>query len=103
MGSFLLAVLIVQIAVPSRVATASVGNESQEFAEDGEPTEESETDGEQILFAMSGAQSVRSRQPGVRFVAPRATGNARRRAANWTTCIAAEMQQRNGIGGPLRC
>jgi hypothetical protein len=103
-GAILLAVLIIQMAVPLRVGAADVANESEEFTEDGEPTEESEPDGEQTLFEAAGVQAVRTRQPGVRLVSPDATAVGRPRARGLACLIiATEMQRRNGIGGPLRC
>lgn len=104
MGAMILAILIVAMAVPLRLAATELANESQEFSEDGEPTEESETDGEQVLFTGPGSQTVRARQLGIRFVSPAAVANSLRCAPSRTTSgVANELQQRNGIGGPLRC
>jgi hypothetical protein len=92
------------MAIPLRLTTVDLVNVSEEFAEDGEPTEESETDGEQVLFASSGSQAVRSRQPSVRLPSADTALNGLRSASSRAIShVANELQQRNGIGGPLRC
>ena len=106
LGAAVLGILIFQMAVPPRLAALELSTTYQEFEEDSEPTEETETDGEQFLFELSGPQSVRTRQPGTRLTKRYLTNaNSPFRSASCSASpsIAAELIGRNGIGGPLRC
>jgi hypothetical protein len=104
LAAVVLAILVVQMAVPTRLAAADVLTESQEFGESGEPIEESETDGEQVLLSSSSFQTVRSRQSAARLFLSQSVGNCPRCAPTWAISRAAnELRNRNGIGGPLRC
>lgn len=102
--AILLATLIVQMAVPLRLVAADLSSESQEFEEESEPAEESETDGEQGLFAFTGPQTTRARQPGGRFMGSSLAAKGPRSAARGPLASDLnDLRRRNGIGGPLRC
>lgn len=91
------------MAVPLRVAAVDLSSTYQEFEEDSEPTEESESDGEQMLFEFCGPQSLRNGQSGTKLFErlPSRTSPDSRRLA--TPSLFGALRERNGIGGPLRC
>ena len=103
MEAALLAVLIFQMAAPLKSAAAELESQTAEFEEDGEPTEEAETDGEQIAFMFTWTQTPGSR-PSVSFKGrPIGAIGSRGAMKRGAALVSSEMQQRNGMGGPLRC
>lgn len=99
-----LAVVVLQMASPPRLVALDLSSSYQPSEEDCEPTEECESDAEQMLFESFGSETLRNRQPGIRIGA-RLLANGSSTLAHRPTgpSHAAELLGRNGIGAPLRC
>jgi hypothetical protein len=98
-----LAVIAVQIAVPPRLAAADLVSNCQSSEEDGEPAEESESDGEEALFEFRITQDLRQSRSELdqKLLEKRSSKNAHCRRPSPSYC--GERANRNGLGGPLRC
>jgi hypothetical protein len=98
-----LAIVAVQIAVPPRLAAADLASNFQNCEEDGEPTEETESDGEEALFEFRDAQELRQSRSELdqKLIEKRTSSNTRCHRSAPSDC--SERANRNGIGGPLRC
>jgi hypothetical protein len=98
-----LSIVAVQIAVPPRLAAADLASTFQNCEEDGEPAEESESDGEEVLFEFRHAQELRQSRSefNQQLLEKRTSSNAHCRRP--TPPANGDRANRNGIGGPLRC
>jgi len=100
----LLAVVAIQIAAPTPLASLNGTVSYQDPEADSEPVEPSEADSQQSPLEFCGAIALRIRRPEADFIR-RFVGKSPRHG--WRSAagpsIPAELLHRNGVGGPLRC
>jgi len=102
--SIALVVVMLQMAIPPRLIAVDLSSSCQPLEEDSEPTEEFESDAEQMLFESSGPETLRNRQPGTRIRASVLKNGISARVQRPTALShSADLLGRNGIGSPLRC